>query len=309
MSSTSFADRLVETAETTESILSLGYDPRPHYDSKLPDADGDYDGEVARHEIVTYMQEVADALADENVSPGAFKPNRGYFAQYDNDETENKHGSKALTDVLDIMRDTADVPIILDAKDADIGPSSDAYARAELGQDVDALTVHPEMGSDSVELFFKHAANNGQGVYVLVRTSNPGAQDFQDLPVMDEETGETQPLYEHVADSVVEWSQSYPDGTVGAVVGATSPEELEDLAGKFAGEQIPMLIPGVGAQGGTAEEVMDTLDTAGYDPRLARVNSSSGTMYRAQKDERPREEHADATVEEVKRLNDALSFT
>jgi orotidine-5'-phosphate decarboxylase len=165
------------------------------------------------------------------------------------------------------------------------------------------MTVHPEMGSDSVHPFFELAHQNQQGVYVLTRTTNDGAEDFQD------KVSEDQPMYMHIAENVVEWSEEYP-GTVGSVAAGNKTEELREIASLLSGADadIPLLIPGVGTQGGEADEVINTLLEVDYDPRLARINSSSGVMYRAQKDGRPREEHAEASVGELRELNQATDF-
>jgi orotidine-5'-phosphate decarboxylase len=222
-------------------------------------------------------------------------------------------GSEALTDVLEIMSTYGDATIILDVKDADIARSSAAYAISKLKLDhVDAITVHPYMGTDSVEPFFQLAHERGQGVYVLTRTTNPGAEDFQELPFSSskESSGnESKKLYNMVAEKVVEWSESYP-GTVGSVMAGNNPAETREIAEFYAQQDtdIPILIPGVGTQGGTASEVMEALDAADFDHRLARINSSSGIMYRAQKDGKDKIKHGIAGREEVNRLNKEIEM-
>lgn len=313
----SFADKLSESAKQTGSIVCSGWDPAPvdfpfenisGYDSELPNPDGKYEAEKVRRKIVEYFKKYTKEMEDEEVFPGAFKPNMGYFVMYNQPSERQYPGSAALDDSIELMREAADVPIILDSKDADIARSSAAYATSKLKRDVDAMTVHPEMGSDSVGPFFDYADKNGQGVYVLTRTSNPGSKDFQGRNIKTEEGDK--PLYGVVAEKLPEWYKQgdYSQGTVASVVGATSPEELKDIAETLhentkEGEDIPLLIPGVGTQGGTAEEVMDVLNKVNYDLSQVRINSSSGIMYRAQKDGRPREEHAEASVEELTRLN------
>lgn len=316
---TSFAKELRATTERTGSILCSGYDPAPErfpidgisgYDSQLPDPTADYEGEEVRSRIVGYFEEYATSLRDSDAAVGAFKPNLGYFRMYD--DTRSYHGTEALHDVLELMSTTADVPIILDVKDADIARSSVAYAISKLKfEHVDAITVHPEMGTDSVEPFFEFAHKRGQGVYVLTRTTNPGAKDFQDLVVGSDggNDGTRTELYMKFAEKVAEWSQKYP-GTVGSVAAGNNPRELEHIAEFYAdkGTNVPLLIPGVGTQGGAAREVVEALVEANYDPQLARINSSSGIMYRAQKDGRPADAHATASVEHVATLNDEIGF-
>lgn len=315
----SFGDKLNESAKEN-GIICSGWDPAPvdfpipgisGYDTELPDPMSDYDSEEVRRTIVSYFKEYAEKMEDEEVFPGSFKPNMGYFEMYNKPDERDNSGTNALYDCIETMHETVEVPVILDAKDADIARSSAAYAISKLKGDVDAMTVHPEMGTDSVEPFFQladTAEQNGQGIYVLTRTSNPGAEDFQELMVETEEG--SRPLYEMIAEGLADWYKEgdYSKGTVASVVGATSPGELKDIAEILhentpEGEDIPLLIPGVGTQGGTAEEVMDVLNKVGYELSQARINSSSGIMYRAQKDERPREEHAEASVEELERLN------
>lgn len=298
---------LLRTSAKKNSIISAGYDPAPvdfpqegisGYDEQLPSPDSQYDGQAVEHTISSYFFEFVEEMKNRGVAPGAFKPNLGYFRMFDNEE--GRWGLNALDAVLDEMNELVDVPNIWDVKDADIGRSSAAYGTSKLKKDgVDAITVHPYMGIDSVEPFFQLAEENGQGVYILTRTTNPGAGDFQDLEVSG------QPLYLRVADKIVDWSQEYPGGTVASVAAGNHIDELEEIASRFAeaDAEIPLLIPGVGTQGGKAGEVIETLVDVGYDPRLARINSSSGIMYRAQKDGRPREEHAEASVDELRALN------
>lgn len=306
-----FSEKLRASTEETGSIISCGFDPAPiegisGYDPELPNPMGEYDGKEVEYKIINYLLDVSEEIKDREEYPAAFKPNLGYFVMYDNED--GNWGTQALDESIQIMRDTVDVPIILDAKDADIARSSAAYGISKLKKDVNAMTVHPEMGTDSVEPFLQLAEKNNQGVYILTRTSNPGAKDFQTLDVLDEETGEKRKLYQRFAEKVVDWAEGYPD-TVGSVVGATSPEELHEIAEYFheetpEGEDVPLLIPGVGTQGGTAKEVVEVLTDVNYDLGVVRINSSSGIMYRAQKDGRPREEHAKASVDEIDRLNE-----
>ncbi len=140
-----------------------------------------------------------------------------------------------------------DIPVIADAKRADIGNTSKAYARAifnELG--FNAVTVNPYLGHDSLEPFLEYG---DRGIYILCRTSNPGAADLQNLAVYTE-SGSI-PLYQVVADKAAEWNKS---GNVGVVVGATSIDDLRILRRRHPG--LPFLVPGVGAQGGDLEQAV-----------------------------------------------------
>jgi orotidine-5'-phosphate decarboxylase len=159
---------------------------------------------------------------------------------------------------------------------------------------VDAVTISPYMGSDSVIPFLEYTAK-GQGTYILNRTSNPGGKDFQDLVLQDGSK-----LYEAVGKKIIEWAQKYPD--TGAVVGATSQTELKNLVSMYAGHDIPLLIPGVGSQGGSAKQVMTILKKAKYDLRLVRINSSSGIIHPWKKVKRIPEEWAGVCADELESL-------
>lgn len=333
-----FSHELRNSAQKTGSIICVGYDPAPvdfpqegisGYDDQLPDPMSDYNGPEVKREIMTYFGDALAEMINSEELPGAFKPNLGYFEMY-NQELEQvgedlfkgSWGTAALEGTLQNIRRNTEIPIILDTKDADIGRSSAAYAVGKLKKDIDAITVHPEMGSDSVEPFFDLAEDQGQGVYVLTRTSNPGAKEFQDLiikskseesfddlkeKIYSEETeNDYEKAYEIIAQKVVDWHEKYP-GTVGSVIGATSPSELGEIVSIFHEKStegdIPLLIPGVGTQGGTVKEVLEVLEDVGYDLGVVRINNSSGTMYRAQKDGKPRDEHHIYTREELERLN------
>lgn len=143
--------------------------------------------------------------------------------------------------------------VIADAKRGDIGNTAEAYAKAYLSKNssIDAITVNPYLGSDGVLPFIQAASANGKGLFVLVKTSNASSGELQDLPVGDEV------VHEHLAQLVESWGAQHLGKTnlscVGAVVGATYPEELKYL--RTLMPHIPFLIPGYGAQGGTMEDV------------------------------------------------------
>ena len=172
---------------------------------------------------------------------------------------------------------------ILDAKRGDIASTATAYADAAFAGctidgetypvwDADALTVNPYLGRDAVEPFLSAAKAAGRGVFVLVRTSNPGAGLFQDL-VCD-----GKPLYRHVGAAVAQWNAPTVGacglGDVGAVVGATHPTELAELRAEFP--NVWFLVPGYGAQGGTAADVKAAYRADGLG---AVVNSSRGVVF------------------------------
>jgi len=194
--------------------------------------------------------------------PAAFKPNIGYYAALDNPRNEDFSGSQALADVFDLVENFfPGIPVILDSKRGDIAKSSANYATEAFSLwGASAVTVAPYMGSDSVSPFT--SVSPEKGVYVLCRTSNPGGKDLQNIETKDG------PFYEEVAKKIVEWK-------TGAVVGATGMDELKDLAKLFVTESVPLLIPGVGSQGGSAKEVVAVLKEVGYPLSLVRINSSS----------------------------------
>lgn len=178
--------------------------------------------------------------------------------------------------------------VIGDAKRGDIGSTSAAYAAAHLGTvevgkaelaafDSDMVTVNPYLGTDGVKPFVEACSRFDKGIFVLVKTSNPSSGEFQDRLI------DGRPLYEHVADKVMEWGSESMDGewsNVGAVVGATYPEMIIRLR-----ELMPhtfFLVPGYGAQGGTAEDLRHAFDANGIG---AVVNSSRGIIAAYKKKE------------------------
>jgi orotidine-5'-phosphate decarboxylase len=198
---------------------------------------------------------------------GVVKPQAAFFEQA---------GPKGLG-MLQLLQREAKLlgfVTILDAKRGDIASTAAAYADAAFGPvwDADALTVNPYLGRDAVEPFLTAAKAAGRGVFVLVRTSNPGAGLFQDL-VCD-----GIPLYRHVGAAVAQWNAPTVGacglGDVGAVVGATHPKELAELRAEFP--DVWFLVPGYGAQGGTAADVKAAYRADGLG---AVVNSSRGVVF------------------------------
>jgi orotidine-5'-phosphate decarboxylase len=183
-----------------------------------------------------------------------YKPNSAFWEQYGPD------GWKAL---MELRKETAATPFLLDAKRADIGSTMQAYARAvfeTLG--MDAVTAHAYHGADSLEEFAKY---RDRGVYVVCRTSNPGAADLQHL------VADGRPFYLHVADlaaRVDTW------GNMGLVVGATAPAEIAEVR---AVSSLPFLIPGIGSQGGDLENSVRAAWTG--DPASCLISSSRSIMF------------------------------
>jgi len=262
--------------------------------------------------FVDFVGELFTELDVLNIHPAAIKPNQGFYAIHNKIfdgccvSTEIQEGYYALGNILTSI-DFANIPIIFDSKRGDIGTSSKNYAiEAFEVWRADAVTVHPYMGIDSIKPFAEYT-KNGKGVYILNRTSNPSASDFQNLKL---ENGDY--FYIHVAKKIIEWAKQWPG--VGAVVGATSLDELYEIAALYAKHQIPLLIPGVGGQGGKAEDVISTLKDAKYPLELARINSSSGITHPwvKNKDLDPggddMNDYVSVSIKEIEKLNKVIGF-
>lgn len=239
-----YVERLEHSARAAGHLLCLGIDPDL---KRLP---------LSLSAWEQHVDDLLTALADEGLRPAALKPNSAYF------EAQGAAGFAWLERLVQRHRELC--PIILDAKRGDIGPSSQAYATAAFERiGADAITVSPWMGKDSLAPFT--AYNPQRGVYALVRTSNPGTRDLQQLPSGPE------PLWQRLFRELPTWS---PHSGLGAVVGATGPEDLHWVCSLAP---VPLLIPGVGAQGGDAATVMASLRTGR--PEWHRVNVSSKVLY------------------------------
>ena len=250
----------------------VGIDPRWE---RLPPSirgavgDSDATNRVRARAYVEFSIGVIDAVAD---LVAAVKPQAAFF------EALGPAGMQALGQVVDHAI-ASGLLVIMDAKRGDIGSTAEAYARAFLGRKpqsawgCDALTVNPYLGDDSLAPFVQRCSQTGAGVFVLVKTSNPGSRTLQDLVVES-----AVPLYRVTA----QWIQSlahstrgtHQYGDIGAVIGATHPQQLCEL--REAMPNTLFLIPGFGAQGGTAADVAGGFDVDG---RGAVVNSSRAIIF------------------------------
>lgn len=261
-----FADRLVSAIIRKGTPALVGLDPRAQ---SLPP------GMLASqspHDIAAAYQKFCCEVIDV-VAPlvAAIKPQAAFFEQL---------GPAGCTALAEVIRYGAakQLLVIVDGKRNDIGTTAAAYADAYLGPGDsspwggDALTVSPYLGDDSITPFLSTAQARGAGIFVLVKTSNPGGGRFQDL------VADGLPLYRHVARFVEELADQSKGatgyGSVGAVAGATYPEQLAEL--RFAMPHTWLLIPGYGAQGGTAADCAAAFDDAGLG---AIVNSSRGITF------------------------------
>ena len=277
-----YIELLRKKARETKSIVCVGLDPVLE---KIPLKGS------PKEVIIKFYLDILDAFIKNNVLPAAVKPNIAFYEQY------GLEGLEALQEIAKAYKEKGFI-VIVDAKRGDIGKTSEAYAKAMYDfWGFDAATVSPYMGSDSVLPFIGYC-EEGRGVYILNKTSNIGAADVQDLKVEDK------PLYMKIAEKIINWAKP---GT-GAVVGATYPKELEEIARVFvnSGKEMPLLIPGVGEQGGSAREVVNALKNAGVDLSLVRINSSSGINYAYLKE--GTEDYAGSAVRALKKLNDEIGF-
>ena len=262
----SFIEKMDAAADANRSLLCVGLDPwRP----SMPVAD-----------VADFCRAIIDATAD---LVCAFKPNYAFF------EAEGIPGLHALLAAVDAVPDG--VPVILDAKRGDLGNTAAAYAKAAFDMwGADAVTVNPYQGRDAAQPFLDYA---DRGVFVLARTSNPGSAEFQDLAVRGAD-GE-RALYEEVAARAAAWNDN---GNVGLVVGATAPDELAQVR-SIAGS-MPILVPGVGAQGGDLEaSVRNGADASG---RRVLISASRSVLYASKG-----ADFADAARAEAERLRAAIA--
>ena len=268
----SFSIRLTLALQEVQNPLVVGLDPRvEHLPEPLRPAS------LAPEEVAQAYREFCRGIIDV-VAPlvSAVKPQSAFFEQY------GPAGCQALADVIRYAQDKG-LLVLLDVKRNDIGSTAVAYAKGYLGREAsvwgaDALTVNPYMGDDSLQPFVDTAVATKSGVFVLVKTSNPGGRMFQDL-VADKRT-----IYRHVAAHVERLAEQTSDvsgyGAVGAVVGATYPDELAELRSTMA--HAWLLIPGVGSQGGTAADIGIAFDQHGLG---ALINSARAIIFAHNRDE------------------------
>lgn len=225
LSTPTFAARLRARAEAADTLLCVGLDPTVE---ALPDGI-----ERSPAGVQQFCLELIAATASVT---GTFKPNLGFFIGL------GRRGLDVLWEVRQAI--PSDIPVILDCKVGDIGSTATAYARGWLNDfDFDAITINPFLGEDSVAPFL---TNPAKGAFLLCKTSNPGGGDLQDLPLQPD--GE--PLFLHLADMIRSWDARHA-ATVGMVVGATWPEQLAAVRARCPKQ--PILLPGLGAQGGDIE--------------------------------------------------------
>ena len=267
-----FIEMLLAAQQRNGSMLCVGLDPEP---SRFP---AQLKGDASK--IYDFCARIVDATADLVI---AFKPQIAYFAA---------HRAEAQLEQLmaHLRRNAPHVPVILDAKRGDIGATAGQYAKEAFERyGADAVTLSPFMGFDSIAPYLKYA---GKGAFLLCRTSNPGGDDLQNQRLA---SVEGQPrLYEHIARLAQgPWNLN---GQLGLVVGATYPAEIERV--REVAPTLPLLIPGIGAQGGDAAATV----RAGWrvDAPIV-VSSSRAILYASQA-----EDFADAARKEAGKTRDLL---
>ncbi len=293
---THFADRLAAAIQAKGNVVCVGLDPRWE---ALPVEVQQRHGAATLAAVAAAFEEFCGRVLEIVASlVPVVKPQSAFF------EACGPEGMAVLQRLLRKARDLRLITI-LDSKRNDIASTASAYADAAFGGtrlagrtypvwEADALTINPYLGRDAVEPFLASARRIGAGLFVLVRTSNPGAGQFQDLlvspPPLTPQGGEVgagvppRPLYQHVGEAVATWARENLGkcglGDVGAVVGATYPSELAKLRKQLP--EVIFLVPGFGAQGGTAADVAPAFRPDGLG---AIINSSRGILFPFQPDE------------------------
>jgi orotidine-5'-phosphate decarboxylase len=269
---TGFVERLVSASLASRSLVCVGLDPDPDL--------------MAIADVADFNAQIVDATRD---LVCAYKPNFPFY------EALGIPGLLALERTVEHIRDVAPgVVLIADCKRGDIGSTNKMYARALFETwGFDAATVNAWGGGDSIEPYLEY---NDRGVFVWCRSSNAGAAEFQDVPVSYD--GGSVPLFEWMAVKAAEWNRA--SSNVGIVVGATYPSELAAVRARCPG--MPILVPGVGSQGGD----LDASLTNGLDndsPNVL-ISSSRGIIYAS----RERDNFAFAARESASRLRDEINL-
>lgn len=273
-----FADRLNAKIKEKGSAICVGLDPRleqiPDFIKEEKAAKHKNDMTAAAESILAFNKGIIDAVCD--LVP-VVKPQLAFYEQYGHE------GVRAFEETLQYAREKG-LLTIADAKRGDIGSTAEAYAKAFLGKvdvngkevasfDADAVTVNPYLGFDGVKPFLKECRTYGKGIFVLIKTSNVSSADLQDLEMKDNNA-----VYEIMAQYLESWGADDVGDSgysfVGAVVGATFPDQAKKLR-KLMPRNI-FLVPGYGAQGGSAKDVKACFNEDGLG---AIINSSRGIIF------------------------------
>ncbi len=275
-----YLDLLKNSSKKYSSIVCMGLDP---VIEDIPETDG-----TPGERIFKFYENILNTHIRKNIMPGAVKPNYAFYAQYGID------GISSLEKIISIFK-SAGIPVILDYKRGDIGKTAKSYAKEAFEFfKADSVTLSPYLGYDSIEPYIKDYPD--KGYYILTKTSNSSSGEIQDIKSGDKE------MFLHVAGLIVKW---YHPG-IGSVAGATYPEQLEKISDIFlnSGKEIPFLIPGVGAQGGSIEEVMKVIKRSS-DIWIHRINASSSLNYAYKTMKNLR--YDEASAEALKQMNDEIN--
>ncbi len=270
-----FSDRLIDAVRKKQTPLVVGLDPRlDRLPSQLRTSNSGRDPATAADAFEKFCCGIIDVV---ECQVAAVKPQAAFF------EMLGPPGMSALFRVVQHAR-AKGLIVIMDAKRGDIGSTAEAYAQAYLGDEdnsawaCDCLTVNPYLGDDSLQPFVDRCQQVDCGIFVLVRTSNPGGSMIQETETRDG------PLFYTVADHVQQLSARLPGrngyGSIGAVIGATHPEQLSNLRSRMP--NTIFLVPGIGAQGATAKDLAGAFDSNGLG---AIINSSRAIIFAWERDE------------------------
>jgi len=265
-----FMQSLRHRWHSANTLLCVGLDPEP---DKFP-----AHIQTGFDPVFTFCRGIIDATAEYAC---AFKPQIAHFAALGAEDA-------LIRLITHIHTHHPDIPVILDAKRGDIGSTAAHYAREAFERyQADAVTVNPYLGHDALQPFLDY---QDKGVVILCRTSNPGAGDLQDLPVNG------RPLYQHVAEQAAQkWNTHH---NCALVVGATWPEQLREVRAIIG--EMPLLVPGVGAQGGDAKAVVENVKTA--DGTGLIVSASRSILYASTGDD-----YTHAAASAARSLRDTLN--
>lgn len=298
-------DILIEKIEKMQNPTVAGLDPNlskiPSYILENAAKEHGTGSAAAAAAILEFNKGLIDALCD--IIP-AVKPQCAYYEMY------GWQGMKALSETIAYAKSKG-MFVITDGKRNDIGTTMEAYAAAHLGKvnfegtsfepfGADALTVNGYLGTDGIAPLIKICKENSKGIFVLVKTSNPSSGEFQDKSLQD-----GTPIYEYMGHMCENWGEELPGkygySGVGAVVGATYPEQLSQLRKKLP--HTFFLVPGYGAQGGGGKGVSGGFDKNGLG---AIVNASRSIMFAYQKEGCPEQDYASAARREAIRMRDDI---
>jgi len=270
-----YLEYLKKSAQERKSILCFGLDPMLE---NIPEGTGG----TTQERIVNFYAQITDAALARSPSISALKPNYAYFAQY------GFEGLQALYALIKKYKGV--VPIILDAKRGDIGSTSAMYAKSVFDYfNCDSVTLHPYMGYDSVQPFlvYKEKLN-----FVLTLTSNKSADNFETLTLSTNEK-----LYQKVIGKVNEWNEEF--NNCGIVFGATQLTQLQENINLI--KDLPLLLPGVGAQGGSLEDVVSLFNKHNFTNYL--INASRSIIYASNGID-----FAEKASQELKKLNTEIAL-